>query len=470
MHPRPSCLRVLSSFAIGAVLTSLASPVFAQKAPDRMQAVGDSVIAALKRNDLAAVEAMFSRQYKAVTPHDQFVATWEQITKEIGALDHCDAPAREPLGKLTAFNYPCTFERATMPLRVAINPQGKVEGFKNEKATATAGAPKAAAAAAPGEAAAPSPYPTEEVTVGATGWPLPGTFTSPTNGGRAPIVVFVHDAGPHDRDETIGAIRVFRDLADGLAARGISSLRYDKRTFALSKRFDAELKNYTMYDETIDDAVAALAYAASRPNAGPLVLVGFGYGGRLAPRIVSAAAAKGVAVDGIVMLAPTLTPVEDMMVEDVEFQSELPQPLAKTEAVDDIRLRRDNVKKLINASTDSTPPDPKATYPGSMPASLWRDLANYDPGTALATRQDLPALLVFGGRDYQTPLREKRYWQQRLTARPNTLVAEFPSVNHLFVEGRGPITPAEYSRPGHVSDEVLDRISSWITQHVRVSR
>jgi len=468
MHPRPTRLLALSSFAIGAALTCLAPPVFAQKAPDRVQAIGDSVIASLKRNDLATVEAMFSRQLKTLFPHDQFIATWAQITKEAGTLDHCDAPAREPLGKFTALDYPCTFERATMHLRVAINPQGKLEALKNEQVASTVDAPKAAAAAA--EAAAPSAYPVEQVTVGAAGWPLPATFTSPTNGGRTPIAVFVHDAGPHDRDETVGAIRVFRDLADGLAARGISSLRYDKRTFALQKRFDAELKNYTMYDETIDDAVAALAYAASRPNAGPVVLVGYGYGGRLAPRIVSAAAAKGVAVDGLVMLAPSITPVEDMMVEEVEFQSELPQPLAKPEAVDDIRLRRDNVKKLINASSDSTPPDPKAAYPGSMPASLWRDLANYDPGTALATRQDLPALLIFGGRDYQTPLREKRYWQQRLTARRDTLVAEFPAVNHLFVEGRGPITPAEYTRPGHVSDDVIDRISSWITQRVRGSR
>lgn len=449
--------------------TLLSAGVFAQAAPDRLKTTGDAVIAALKRNDLASIEAQFSRQMKAIYPHDKFVETWAQITKEAGALDHCDAPAREPFGKITALNYPCTFERATMRMRIAINAQNKLEALSNDQVASTLVAPSAAASTA--EPATPSPYPTEDIMVGASGWPLPGTFTSPTNGGRTPIAVFVHDTGPHDRDETIGGARVFRDLADGLAARGVSSVRYDKRSLAQSKRF-AELKNWTMSDETIDDAVAALAYAASRPNAGPLVIVGYGMGARLAPRIASAAAAQNIPVDSVVMIAPTLTPVEDMLVEEVEFQADLPQPLAKPEAVDDIRTRRDNVKRLITASTDAPQP-PASTplvYPLGYPLSAWRDLAEYDPGSALLARPDLPALLVFAGRDYQTPLREKRYWQQRLVGRKDTMVVEFASLNHLLVEGRGPITPAEYSRPGHVADEVVDRIASWITRRTRAGR
>ena len=40
----------------------------------------------------------------------------------------------------------------------------------------------------------------------------------------------VHGSGPNDRDETVGPNKLFRDLADSLAAYGIASLRYEKRT------------------------------------------------------------------------------------------------------------------------------------------------------------------------------------------------------------------------------------------------
>ena len=45
-----------------------------------------------------------------------------------------------------------------------------------------------------------------------------------------PGVVLVHGSGPNDRDESIGPNKPFRDLAEGLASRGIAVLRYDKRT------------------------------------------------------------------------------------------------------------------------------------------------------------------------------------------------------------------------------------------------
>src|SRR2546421_397489 len=69
-----------------------------------------------------------------------------------------------------------------------------------------------------------------EVTVGKGEWVLPGTLPLPTGDGPFPAVVLVHGSGPHDRDETIGPSRPFRDLAGGLASQGIAVLRYEKRT------------------------------------------------------------------------------------------------------------------------------------------------------------------------------------------------------------------------------------------------
>jgi hypothetical protein len=38
----------------------------------------------------------------------------------------------------------------------------------------------------------------------------------------------------------------------------------------------------------------------------------------------------------------------------------------------------------------------------------------------------------------------------------------YPGLNHLFVEGKGKSTPAEYSAPGNVAKVVVDDIVKWM--------
>lgn len=71
-----------------------------------------------------------------------------------------------------------------------------------------------------------------DITLGADGYKLPGTLTLPKravgpDACRVPCVILVHGSGPHDRDETIGPNKPFRDLAWGLAKRGIAVVRYE---------------------------------------------------------------------------------------------------------------------------------------------------------------------------------------------------------------------------------------------------
>ena len=73
-----------------------------------------------------------------------------------------------------------------------------------------------------------------------------------------PGVVLVHGSGPNDRDETIGPNKPFRDLAWGLATRGIAVLRYEKRTKRHRLKMALLANSLTVKEETIDDAVAAV--------------------------------------------------------------------------------------------------------------------------------------------------------------------------------------------------------------------
>ncbi len=102
-----------------------------------------------------------------------------------------------------------------------------------------------------------------EITVGADPWLLPGVLTLPKNEGPVPVIVLVHGSGPNDRDETIGGSRPFRDLAWGLASRGIAVLRYDKRTKVHGASLPADIG---LGEEVVLDALSALDVARNRPE------------------------------------------------------------------------------------------------------------------------------------------------------------------------------------------------------------
>jgi dienelactone hydrolase len=93
-------------------------------------------------------------------------------------------------------------------------------------------------------------------------------------------------SGPNDRDETIGPNKPFQDLAWGLASQGIAVLRYDKRTRVYPAQFVA-LPNATVKEETIDDALAAVALLRNTPNIDQhrIFVLGHSLGGMLVPRI-----------------------------------------------------------------------------------------------------------------------------------------------------------------------------------------
>ena len=93
-------------------------------------------------------------------------------------------------------------------------------------------------------------------------------------------------------------------------------------------------------------------------------------------------------------------------------------------------------------------------------AALAPSLRDYDPA-ATAAKLDIPMLICHAGRDYQVTEVDLAGWKQALSGRPDVTIKTYPACNHLMIEGKGQITPAEYKRFGHVSAEVIgaERVS-----------
>ena len=196
----------------------------------------------------------------------------------------------------------CDFKATPLDAIISFNSQGQIEGFflvPAEKAADAPGPPYAEK----------SKFTEEPITVGARDWPLPGTLTRPKGIASPPLVILVHGSGPNDRDETLGPNTPFRDLAQGLATRGIAALRYDKRTFAQKEKLLKQGldKTITIKEEVLDDVMAALDKSRSLPgiDANRIFVMGHSGGGSLAPLI----AQRDGHLAGIILLAASSRPL-----------------------------------------------------------------------------------------------------------------------------------------------------------------
>lgn len=297
-----------------------------------------------------------------------------------------------------------------------------------------------------------------EVTVSCDGFSLPGTLTLPAEASRrrVPCVVLVHGSGSNDRDETIGPNKPFRDLADGLAARGIATLRYDKRTFVYKQRSVPTGRELDYDTEVTDDAVAAVALAASLPEVAPdsVYLLGHSLGGTLAPRI----AERSGRLAGIIILAGLVRSLGDALVEQVEYILSLQGGLSDEarSQVETLRRQVENMKRLDTFEYNASLP-----LPMGIPASYWRMALQYKPAE-VASRLSLPMLVLQGERDYQVTMIDFGLWQVNLMFNSRATFKSYPQLNHLMQEGEGKAVPAEYQQPRPVAREVIDDVARFV--------
>ncbi|MGZ8846241.1 MAG: alpha/beta hydrolase family protein [Pyrinomonadaceae bacterium] len=331
------------------------------------------------------------------------------------------------------------------------------QGAEGLAEAALANAPKPAEYQPPSYAA-PALFREQQVTVGAgSEWALPATLTVPTGDGPFPAIVLVHGSGPNDRDETLGPNKPFQDVAWGLASQGIAVLRYDKRTLVHKGKVVA-LPNFSVKEETVDDAIAAVALLRETQGVDPkrIFVLGHSLGGMLVPRI-GLADKSGIA--GFIIFAGATRPLEDEWVRQFEYIYGLDGQITPTE-----RAEIDGYKQQVMRVKQLTPADAARNNKELLlyvPPSYWLDLRGYSP-PAVALQLKQPLLILQGERDYNVTMDAFRDWQQALGKRADVSFKSYPKLDHLFFEGAGPASAADYARPRNIPKYVVDDIAGWI--------
>ena len=125
------------------------------------------------------------------------------------------------------------------------------------------------------------------------GYKLNAVYTYIDDGKAHPAVLLIAGSGPSDYDETVGRLKPFKDIANGLAKEGINSLRVEKRTFSYAANFDIKCG---IEEEYLDDCNATIEYLKSQ-NISGLYLLGHSLGGQIATEL--AASIEGI--DGMIL-------------------------------------------------------------------------------------------------------------------------------------------------------------------------
>jgi dienelactone hydrolase len=273
--------------------------------------------------------------------------------------------------------------------------------------------------------------------------------------------VLVHGSGPHDQDETIGPNETFKDLAWGLATKGVAVLRYTKRTKKYGAKTSDDPSALTVNDEVINDARAAVELLSKQPkiNAKRVYVLGHSWGGYLAPRI----AAGDSQVAGIIILAGSARPLEKMIVEQLQYFAALPGGPSE-QLQKQLAAAEESEKQIENSNLKNT--DTIELVGAKVPGAYFIDLRGYDPPAA-AAKLTIPILVLQGGRDYQVRDTDFDAWKKALEGKPSVEFKNYVDLNHLFETGKGMAMPSEYDNPGHVAELVVADIAAWILANAK---
>jgi dienelactone hydrolase len=434
------------------MLSGAAVRGLAQEAPkDSPSAVAaKQIIQELVAGQFESVEALYDARMAQALPPGKLADGWRDLNKQAGAFQEITSTETSQVQGLQVVKLQCKFENSALDATVVFNPNGQLGGlsFRPHQVPPPPWTSPAYAKQ--------NLFTEQPLTLVNGRFELPGTLTVPNGDGPFPVVVLVQGSGPQDQDETLGPNRPFKDLAWGLASRGVAVFRYTKRTQKYTVQSSDDPMRLTVEDETISDARAAVTLVAKQPKVNPkqVFLLGHSLGAYLAPRIATADAE----IAGIIMLAANARPLEKVVLEQIHYLAAMNGTPTEAERKN-IDAAEDGAKRI---ESPSLKPEDKLVFLGATTyGAYWLDLRAYDP-LKTAAKLKIPIYIAQGGRDYQVTSSNFQAWSDALANNRNVTLRIYPDLDHLFMHGTGASKPSDYARPDHVSEEVVENIATWI--------
>ena len=270
-------------------------------------------------------------------------------------------------------------------------------------------------------------------------------LTMPPDAERPPLALLIAGSGTTDHDGNGPQIKpaTLKKLSEQLVARGIATLRYDKRGAGGWKPEFGRPEDFRFKDY-VDDAVALVNYLRSSGKFPRLVLVGHSEGG-----LVAILTARRVPVDRLVLLATAARRQGDLLKAQLERKQIPPDVLLPImKAIDTI----------MSGQIVDPPPPGLAITPSMQPgiASAFTE----DPIDPLKL-VERPTLIVGGGRDRQVARLD---FVALAAAAPVAKTLWIPEMNHVLIDVANEDDDlAAYNQPeGALDTALIEAVAAFI--------
>lgn len=282
-----------------------------------------------------------------------------------------------------------------------------------------------------------------------------GTLELPAARFPVPVVLIIAGSGPTDRNGNSpalpGANNSLKMLADGLAARGIASLRYDKRGIAAS-RAAATKEEDLRFNHYIDDASAWVRKLDGDSRFSTVTIAGHSEGS-----LIGMVAAREAGADAYVSLEGAGRKPSEVITEQLSLQ--LP-PAIVAQAAD--------AMKQIEAGQrpDSVPRMLMALFRPSVQPYLISWFA-VSPVEEIAKLR-IPVMIVQGTTDLQVTEKDSK---NLAAAKPDARVVVIEGMNHVLKSASGPIMEQMKSYTDStivVVPRLIDEVASFVKGIPRV--
>ncbi len=262
---------------------------------------------------------------------------------------------------------------------------------------------------------------------------LYGTFIEPEKS-KSTIILFIAGSGPTDRDGNSAAgfkMDCTKKLAEALAAKGIASVRYDKRGVAKSSKAaksEADLR----FEDYVKDAVSWIKWIQTEKKFKRIIIAGHSEGS-----LIGMLAAKETNATAFISLAGTGRSV-DVVIMDQLSKNPNNTEQVKTEAAQGFA----NLKQ--GKAFNQIPPYLMSLFRPSVQPYMISWL-KYDPAKEIATLK-IPVLIIQGTTDLQVTVNDAQLLKQ---AKADAQLKLIEGMNHIFCDAPSDRTAnlATYTRP-----------------------
>lgn len=274
-----------------------------------------------------------------------------------------------------------------------------------------------------------------------------GTFVKPAAPSNK-LAIIIPGSGATDRNGNSQMTRnnSYKKLAEGLAAKGIASFRYDKRVITLMKK-GALQEDKLRFDDFVDDAIAAAQYYIERGQYSSIYFVGHSQGS-----LVGMVAAQKVNIQGFISLCGAGQSIDKTILSQIELQ--MPDLKENASVAFTTLKEKGQVKDFSPALASIFRKEVQPFMASWMQFNPRREIR----------KLKVPTLIIGGSKDLQVSVGEAEILKK---AKSDAEILIVENMNHVFFDIQGDDlenTKSYNERARKIMPEVVDGIATFIKQ------